>query len=225
MATPLNMYSLTWDFNLYRTTVREDHAEFTCFYQTVGGAQYGDAQLIHAAAGGAKAWTDNITKTNWCDNVTLSSVTATSYLANGHTFAVQQAPPPVGWTGTSDPPALPWETSLCMSLYTYPRGSFVSNARRKRGRFYLPPMAASCLDVSNSGYFDNATIAARLGEVHDFLEDSQNDELGVQIGSLGVYSRVDGICRAVTQISCDAKFDSQRRRQNRETAGVVTASF
>jgi hypothetical protein len=224
MSTPLDCYSLTYQFYLYRVTTHEDLAEFTLWYDT-DGAEYGDAELAHAAAGGAKAWTDNVSPLSWASNVLFHEVVATAYKANGHTNAVQTAPPPSAWVGTSVAPALPWETSLACSLYTYPRGAFVSDAKRKRGRFYLPPMASDQLDHSNSGFFENSTINALLTELHTFLEASQENELGAKIGTLSVFSRADSVLRAVTQISIDAKFDSQRRRQNRETAGYITASF
>jgi hypothetical protein len=120
---------------------------------------------------------------------------------------------------------LPWETSLAASLYTYPRGTFVPQARRKRGRFYLPPMGADQLDASNSGFFPDATIDAMLAEIVGFLQDSRETDVGAVTGTLGVFSRVDGVIRDVIQVSMDAKYDSQRRRQNRENAGIVRTDF
>jgi hypothetical protein len=224
MTTPLDCWSLTFDFPLTRAGTQEDHAEFTLWIDG-DGTEPDDANLHSLAIGAGNAWTSNVPNLRWCNNVTLGSITATSYLADGHILRQQSVGPGTGWTGAAADPALPWETSLCISLYTYPRGTFVSHGKRKRGRFYLPPMAAAMLDSSNSGYFPDGNVDSQLGYMHDFLADVNQDMEGVGVGTLSVFSRVDSVLRPVTQISMDAKYDSQRRRQNRETAGVHTLDF
>jgi hypothetical protein len=106
----------------------------------VGGAEYNDAELNSAANGAVNAWQNNINQGHYSSAVVFSDVVARNFLANGHTNHEQVAVADGGWVGTASGASLPWETSLCTSLYTYPRGSFVSDARRKRGRYYLPPM-------------------------------------------------------------------------------------
>jgi hypothetical protein len=86
-------------------------------------------------------------------------------------------------------------------------------------------MSGSSLDTSNSGFYDNGSIAAQLAEQVAFLGDAQQDMVGADVGVLVIYSRVDGVHRDVVQVSMDAKFDSQRRRQNREDAGHLETSF
>lgn len=225
MTVPLSAYLVTFKFTLKRVSTAEDIAEFGLWFQGIDAAVYDDSELIHVASGASKAWTDNVNQNKYCSNVVFQGTVATNYSADGHILHEQEFASDAGWVGTADPPALPWETSLCISLYTYPRGTFVPQSKRKRGRYYLPPMAASQLDGSNSGYFLDSAIAAALDEQHSFLSDAQNTELGVPVGNLSVFSRVDGAVRHVSQISCDAKFDSQRRRENREEAGVITSSF
>lgn len=225
LPTPLDLYQLTFRFNLFRTTVQEDIAEFSLNMRGVGGAEYGDSQLHSAAIGAAAAWETNIDPGHFASNCAFFAVTARNFLADGHTNHEQSYVSTAGWVGTAPGAALPWETSLAVSLYTYPRGTFVANGRRKRGRFYLPPMSASTLDSSNSGFYTNSVLPALLTEVKAFCGDAQQDMVGADVGVLTVYSRADGVTRDVVQLTLDAKFDSQRRRENRETAGVITTTF
>jgi hypothetical protein len=223
--TPLDLYTLTFEFELNRVGTNEDIALFDLSMRGVGGAEYGDSQLASAAQGGINAWVATQAPAWFSTNVHFGWVTATNYLANGHINHQQRIAVGTAWDGTDSGPALPWETTLCTSLYTYPRGTFVSNGRRKRGRYYLPPMAASRLDSSNSGYFKNSDVAAALSRQHDFCQQAQQDMVGVDVGVLVVYSRTDGVTRDVVELSLDAKFDSQRRRENREVAGYDTVAF
>ena len=225
MTTPMDAYYLRWNFSLNRVGTKEDIAVFGLWYDTPGSAEYGDAQLVHCAAGGYKAWVDAMDLGYWTSAVTLESVTATTYLENGHTLHEQNWVPGTAWAGIGPAPSLPWETAMACSLYTYNRGTFVANGKRKRGRFYLPPFSASALDHSNSGYFSDANFHTFLLNCADFLNKSQDDELGVKVGTLGVFSRADSVIRPVQQVSMDAKIDSQRRRQNRETAGYQGVPF
>lgn len=224
MTTPLDCWSLTFDFPLNRAGTEEDHAEFSVWIDG-DGTEPDDANLHSLAIGAHNAWTANVPNLRWCNNVRLGSVIATSYLSTGHILRQQAYSGDDAWVGAAADPALPWETSLAVSLYTYPRGTFVSHGRRKRGRFYLPPMAASMLDSSNSGYFPDGNIDSQLGYMKAFLGDVNQDMVGVPVGTLSVFSRMDSTLRPVTQITLDAKYDSQRRRQNRETVGYAAVDF
>lgn len=223
-TTPLDCYSLTYKFDLNQVGSNQDIAEFY-LWMDGDGAEFGDAELAHLAAGGLAAWINQMPENYFASNVVLNSCIATSYLANGHILAQQSNNETTGWHGTASGAALPWETALACSLYTYPRGTFVPNGKRKRGRFYLPPMAADQLDASNSGFLADAAVASLLGHLHDFVLAAQESDAGVPVGHLSVFSRMDSELRHVTQISLDAKFDSQRRRQNRELAGYQVTDF
>lgn len=225
MSTPADAYQLTWNFPLTRVATQEDIAEFSLWFAGVGGAEYGDEQLASAAQGGYNAWVNNMSAGHWCNNVLLDSVTATNYLTTGHILHQQNYVGDGSWVGEHPGPAMPWETALAVSLYTYPRGTFVTHGRRKRGRYYMPPMAAGVLDGSNSGYYSDSALAALLAECKAFLEDAGQDKLGATIGTLSVFSRVDSELRPVSQVTLDAKFDSQRRRENREKAGYLVTPF
>lgn len=219
---PLDLYQLVFRFELQKLTSPADIAEFSLWMAGVDGAEYGDPQLHSAAIGACHAWQDNVNQDHFTDAVVFSTVTARNFLANGHTNHEQVFVADGSWVGTSPGASMPWETSLCCSLYTYPRGTFIPQARRRRGRFYLPPMGADQLDGSNSGFFLNSALAGLLSELHAFVSAAQQDMVGVQVGDLVVYSRTGGDSNNVTQLSIDAKFDSQRRRQNREPVGYIT---
>jgi hypothetical protein len=224
-ATPTTLIALTWKFALSKVGTDMDIAEFTvnCHKDSY---EPDDAQLLKLADGGYKAWQGHIDPTLWCDNVFLVSVAGRTFSADGHTFREQVwTHGPTDWVGTATGAALPWETSMALGLYTYPRGSFVANARRKRGRIYLPPMAANVLDPSNSGFFSNANLPTLLANLHEFMSHVGEDDIGASVVKPGVYSRVDGAIRDVTQLSLDAKIDSQRRRQNRETSGWLNVDL
>jgi len=225
MAVPASAYYLRYNFELKQGSIDQDIAVFGLWMKPLGGAEYGDAELAHAAEGGYKAWDTNMDVALWGNNVRLQSVTASSYLPNGHTLAERNFVPVTPWTGQSAQKCLPWETSMCVSLYTYERGTFVVDGRQKRGRFYLPPQTAGQLENSNSGFYLNDGLPTLLGMVKDFLIDAQKSDLGVQIADLAVFSRMAGELRPVTKLYMDAKFDVQRRRQNRETAGIIGTDY
>jgi hypothetical protein len=214
----VNAIEYTWVFSLSKTGTDEDFAEFSIWtYDSDYGPD--DSNLLDLAHGAWKAWHDNIPTDPWTDNVFLSYVKGRTFAANGHTLREQIYVPDVGWQGSGSHPALPWETSLCLSLYTYPRGSFVTQGRRKRGRVYLPPMRSGVLDSSNSGFFSDGALSALFTNLTHFVSRVGQDGLGVQNLTPVVYSRADNMARPIIQCSIDAKFDSQRRRQNREVAG------
>lgn len=225
MAFPLSAYQQRYNFSLTRVGTKEDIAVFSLWQKPLGGAVYTDSQLAEAAHGGYNAWNTNVDPGKYSAAVTLESVTCTSYDASGKTLFEQNYVAGTPWQGASSGKALPWEVSLAVSLYTYPRGTFVQNGRRKRGRYYLPVQTSNQLANNDSGYYDDSLIAGQLLEQVSFLSDSQQDSLGVQIADLAVFSRMDGVLRPVTDVYIDAKFDSQRRRENREVAGVLHQSM
>jgi hypothetical protein len=101
---------------------------------------------------------------------------------------------------TSDP--LPPACAIVVSLRTS------ENSRRGRGRFYLP-------GVPDSGVSTGGILVGSL--VTDLLTDFQ--AFGTACFVVGfvpaVYSRTDGVQRAVSTVSVDPVLDTQRRRQNR----------
>ena len=221
-ATLLNAIELTWTFDLKQIDVDQDIAEFTLWFQYGPGGSAPQEDLDFLAQNGADARSENVGTAIYSTNVGLRSCTARIFSADGKTLAESVKVPADAWQGTSSSPALPWETSLCISLYTYTPGTFVPNGRRRRGRYYLPPMGSQVLDHSNSGFYDNTLIAPSLTEQRLFYSKLYAGAFpGTLVVIPVVYSRVAEDMNPVTHLVTDAKIDSQRRRQNREVAGRI----
>jgi len=210
----------TWTFQLDAGGAGQDIAELSLHH---GGTSFEppDDQLNNLAQGGYNAWADNMTPTRFAAAVTLAGVKTYRYDAAGHVIGIGSYQDPAPWHGTSTSPCLPWETSLALSLYTYPRGSFVPNPRRRRGRIYLPPMSSAQLELANSGYYSDSDLPNLFEELHDFVQNSGDDALGVALAPLVVFSRVAEALYPVTDLYIDARFDSQRRRENAQVAGKL----
>lgn len=103
-------------------------------------------------------------------------------------------------TDTSDP--LPPQVALCVSIQA------ATGGRRGRGRFYLPGVPDS--SVSTGGEVDAGLISATLSDLGDF---------GIACATVGwipaVYSRTDGVVRALAVASISGFIDTQRRRMER----------
>lgn len=225
MPFPLSAYLVRYNFTLIRASAAEDIANLDLWMAPLGGAEYGDSQLAAAAHGAYNAWDTNQYTGDWGNNVRLDSVVCSSFNAAGHTIHEQNFVPVTPWQGASGGKALPWETSMVVSLYCYQRGVFEPQARRKRGRVYLPPQTASQLENSNAGYYDNSALPTFLGKQKDWLTEAQQDDVGVKIANLSVFSRADSVLRPVVNLYMGAKFGSQRRRQNKETVGILSVPF
>jgi len=221
VTTPVDAIQYTWQFTLNRTGTDEDIAEFSIWGTTESGARLTQDEMDLQAQYAADNFGSNVGEGDYCDNVTLASCTTRMFDSVGHTQIESIQPPSHPWQGSAVAPALPWETSLCVSLYTYQPGTFIVNGRRHRGRFYLPPMAAAALDTSNSGYLKNSSVAPMLAGMKVFINAVGLGADDTYIARAGVFSRMDSVVRQATYVVLDAKFDSQRRRQNRETAGRV----
>lgn len=194
-------------------------AEFTIWCSADEAQTDWDTSLAAWAHAAADAWTENISPVAYCDNVVWNQCYARHYGPDGKTANEQSSAGAHAWAGTASGPALPWETAMCVSEYTYTPGSFTPQGRRKRGRYFVPPMAASSLDPSNSGFFQNATIDAFLTEQATFYRNVGTDDFNIRQATPGVYSRADGVIRPTTYLATNAKFKSQRRRERKELPG------
>jgi hypothetical protein len=222
MPHPTDITFLRFNFSLNRVGTVEDEAVFGIWLNNVDHAVYEDPDLQAIAHGGYNAWSGNVDDSYWTTAVRLQSVVATEYKPDGTTMYEQNYVPDGVWSGSATSASMPWETALAISLYAYPRGTFIQNGKRQRGRYYLPPVAAVNLDPSNSGYFKDSQLGDFFTKQLNFLSDCGKDNLGVRVASPGVFSRVDEVCRPIVNVYVDAKFDSQRRRENREVAGYLT---
>lgn len=226
----LNAIELTWTFTLKQGSVAQDIAEFSLWFQYGPGGSAPQSDLDFLAQNGADAWSAQVSPNHYGTNVSLLNCTAKIFDVAGHTLRESQKTPADAWHGVATDACLPWETSLCISLYTYVPDTFVPNGRRQRGRYYLPPMVSTVLEGGNSGFVQNALLPTLLGEQVNFY--------GKLYAGAGfdplvvipiVYSRSAGKDSdpvppefyIVSHLVADAKIDSQRRRQNREDAGRI----
>lgn len=225
MTVPALANELIFNFQLKKVADPEDVAQFSIWTLNVGSDPTDQTHLDNLTVTAADIWVADIGDGDFCDNVVFTGCIGRTFSSDGKTLLESSKAPHDPWAGTADPPALPWETSLAVSLYTYQPGTFQIHGRRHRGRFYLPPMAASVLDNSNSGFVANSSISARLSGYKTFLNHLGGLADDSRWATVGVFSRMDSVVRPATFVSIDAKIDSQRRRQNRETAARASLAL
>jgi hypothetical protein len=153
--------------------------------------------------------------------VSPSYVKTTHLDENGHALDVATAPLTAN-NGTSGVKSLPYEVSCAVTLYGYDPGSFVPDSKRRRGRFYLPPMSTTTM--GDNGRYSAGAIDTLGSGVTDWLNDVQ----GTREVSIGAPNGT-GYWRLVTVSSVgagrwDQVFassigdvpDAQRRRRNHQ---------
>lgn len=174
------------------------------------------------AAATRDAWNAHSTKSAYATSVVMDRVDVYHLGTDGKTidkgtasFTGEDA-----WAGTQGV-SMPWETSIAVTLYGYDPSGFVAEAANKRGRFYLPPMAQGALG-NVDGFLDpspaatlQTDIGAFLGQVNG-LELHDYGELTRDTMALGILSRRRSIFTPVAFYGIDRKFDTQRRRENKQ---------
>lgn len=109
--------------------------------------------------------------------------------------------------------ALPPEVAVVVSLYGYPRDTFVPLARRQRGRFYLPGLTVTYLQgrglLSDTGRDAIADFGKALADGIWDTDTADGNRL-----LLLVASKTANQVSAVQYIRVDNHPDVQRRRQN-----------
>lgn len=138
------------------------------------------------------------------------------------------------WNG-SGTTSLPWETSVCMSLYGY-GAEFVRDKGRKRGRFYLPPLAVAALSDA-SGMINDTVLGNLRDEFGAFLNAVQGTNFNGTLPpndpdywDLRVISRGTKLkplaptSTPIVRLQLDSKVDSQRRRERQQPGGAVASA-
>lgn len=176
-----------------------------------------NALLLELAGAAYESWHADVATEHWETSVVLASCKATHQSTSGHVLHEQVYIPGGGgtWHGTSSAGSLPWQTSLCVSTYTYTRGTFIPNRRSRSGRFYTPPMSVSVLSDADSGMVSAEFAADRAGEIAQSWTDVMSasyTSFGAYHPVLGVNSRKQVAFYPVNEISVDTKLDTQRRR-------------
>lgn len=117
--------------------------------------------------------------------------------------------------GSSGAVSLPPQNSVCVSLYAYDASEFNTHGRRGRGRFYLPPIAAT-LDVG--GLLSTAVRDRLANWIGDVLNDFENKFISEGIVGDGFLHLViignDGVNQQVKRARIGRVIDTQRRRRN-----------
>lgn len=177
------------------------------------------------------AWNTAVTnKGFYGTTVRMESVTVDHLdAANGKTLEQGVAPftGSDAWAGSASA-SLPWETTVAVSLYGYAEGAFATNKARKRGRFYLPPMAPGVL-VGQTGQLGGAALDGTSANMGAFLNAVQGAELGDDGGELNTdYFDLRVISRGtplkplpptstqIIRVTVDSKIDAQRRRERQQ---------
>lgn len=225
MPIPPNLVVATLRFDLLEGETPVGIAEITNWIQPVDTVDW-DTNCETAAEAQANSWSLNVDPSTYSLAVRLRDSTAIHPAADGSTLNKKVAPPDTAWRGTAAGDSLPWETSLVVSLYTYPMGTFVPNGRQRRGRNYLPPMAAGVLDSAGTGGFVSTALRDHvLSDHHDYLDNFRNISPDTPYGVPCVVSRVSTTAHAILQLACDVKLDSQRRRERKEVPPKVSVAF
>lgn len=142
-------------------------------------------------------WT--ATRSKWAPDIRLDAVSLKRVLpTEGATSDLALVPP---LPGTGDADELPASTAVLVSLRTGLPG------RARRGRVFLPPSA-------ESGSLGDLTAATAVDIATDF-KNLLNDFTSSDLQPV-VLSRVDDTTAVITQVRCDQRLRTQRRRQQRQ---------
>lgn len=221
------MIKVEWRFDLMVANVPQDIAVFTLHghrNHTPGNVTDWPTDVTNLADGMWDAWATNVDDTYWSGGAALSEVnvyhlsTANKTLDKG----VRAENGTNSWRG-ENANSLPWETSMCVSLYGYPHGTFVQEQRNKRGRFYTPPLATSVLNNDGSGAISSTRLAGFMTDMGAFLNDVQGMHIGTGPGAadyfqLAVLSVEKSYWTQVIEYGIDQVIDSQRRRRKSQVA-------
>lgn len=108
--------------------------------------------------------------------------------------------------------ALPPQTSLCISLYSYGIGAFNPDGRRGRGRYYLPPVDPG--QLVPPGLLATGQQTAFSIWQHAFLNAVRGSSIASGGGTMQlVLNGSDGEARPVARLRVGRVIDTQRRRR------------
>lgn len=229
---PDGLCYLRWQFARYNdANVIEEEALIGIYGQLSGypaTAPDQDDYLAALAQAAIDKWTADVDHTAFSLNLELTRTLAIVQDTAGHTVREQVVSTPTGhWRGSDSSAALPWECALVIGLYTYERGSFVPNARRRRGRVYLPGLPSSGLGSGKSGLLTNTYAQARRDELGAVLSDLVGFSLPHGGGSWhpGILSKVAGQFNDLSHLSVDNKVDVHRSRERQQAATISTVAW
>ena len=229
MAAPQNIFKITWTFKLLQASAAVEEAQFGIWFElgTPAPANW-DTYLEGAAQNAADAFQSTFTTSQYSNLVVFNQAIATRYqLSNLAILNEQAAAPGTAWSGSDSGASLPWQLSCCIGLYSYTPGTFIAHNRRRRGRIYLPPFAASQLDSTGPGNIKNAEATGAMEDVRQLTAAVATYEPSDPgHGCLPVvYSRAAAEVYNVTDLATDIVLDTQRRRIKSENRARLSATW
>lgn len=229
MATPItrpaDLMRVTSQFSLQQGGVQAEIAECDVWYQWTEGATPTDwdAALLALATENYNGWAANMSPAWFPPSVLYGTSKAARCDDVGHVLNEQSFTPTSDIWGGASGNSLPWQISCCVGLYGYQPDTFIANARRKRGRIYLPPMQTTDLHDPDTGEMLPALNIDFMHGVREWLVAVAGGTYPAGpptlvpqavILSLGPYTTAGtpGVT-PVTWVRTDNIWDTQRRRR------------
>jgi hypothetical protein len=184
------------------------------------------SSLSDAADAYYTAWTANADDSVFRTSVTLDSVKVAHMDSTIHTQHEGIHTPGSPWAGTGTGASLPWQVAFCVGVYSYTPGTFIPDARTRRGRCYLPPMTVAVLDIPTKGTVSDSRVLDTLTWFAQLISDVNTHVISgtTHAATAGVLSRrLHKAARpapqlfSVTDVAADGVLDSQRRRTHQES--------
>lgn len=231
MTQPDAMLLIEMQFQLYNdANVVEEFAQIGLWgdYDPITSPTDLQDAMDDLAAFALSSWNTDMTKSRFHQGIEAKAVKVVKQDTSGHTeresIAVPSGTP---WRGTGSGVALPWESAMVIGLYTYPRGTFIPGARRRRGRVYMPGLDSSGLSGGHSGLLTSTYVSGILGDFKTFLGHLLTHTLlhGTSSWHPGVFSRAASQINEVVQLSADNKVDVHRSRERQQSATITNLAF
>jgi len=229
---PADLIRATWAFNLQKGGVNTEVAEFDIWWQIVDSVTPASwtTFLTEFAQQMYDGWKLEFTPALFPASVIFRDATARRCDSLGHTVdEIVYTPTSSIWGGASGN-SLPWQLSDCVGLYSYEPSGFVANARRKRGRIYLPPMQSTDAHDPDTGELQSSVAGSILESVNNLIWDQEQFSFsgpptvvpGAVVLSLGPYTTSGApAVYPVTWLRNDTVWDTQRRRRKSLVPTVV----
>jgi hypothetical protein len=231
ITRPADLVRTTVQFNMHQASAVLDVAEFDMWWQV--GAPTTPASwptfLTELSNACAAAWIAEVNDSFFPNSLSLKGVVASRCDDVGHVVDEQvHVSGPTDYVGTGEN-SLPWQLANAVGLYSYQPGTFIANQRRKRGRIFLPPQAASELNDPDTGEMAPALATAIAEAINNYIVAVQSATYsgpptvvpGPVVLSLGPYTTAGSpAVYPVTWVRTDSVWDTQRRRRKELTSAV-----
>lgn len=189
-----------------------------------GDAAWND-YLTDLAGAAAAQWGDSFDDTLFAADLRFGTVKAVHYNTDGSTANEQVAVHSPAWAGAGGN-ALPWTVSQVVGLYSYTPGTFIPQARRRRGRVYLPGLSIGMMASAGVGLYDVDKATTQMSSVNDYLTTLHAGTYGDSSGFVPcVFSRMASHLYPITDLTTDVKPDTQRRRLRQIDVTRLTESY